>query len=622
MTPEEAALAMSTTLARQGLAERALAISGTIPRAPGAKGTAASLPNISMDSGATASGADLIAQGELGRGGMGVVHLAQQRSLNREVAVKTVRSSQDASGRALVREAQIMGSLEHPNLVPVHALGVDTDGVPLLVMKRVEGASWRALLSDPQHEGWKPLLAGHGEPLRANVEILSQLCRALAFAHDRGVVHRDLKPENVMIGRYGEVYLVDWGVALHLAERETEAPTIVGTPAYLAPEMARADPRLVDARTDVYLLGGLLFEVLTGRVPHEAPTALAALILALAGEVPVFPAEVPPELADLSRHAMAVAPQDRVSSAEAFREGLTRFLASREVERAVAEARLTLARARQLIAREGPASLDAFRALIEARLIFVSACRSRPRDETLCADLDGSIVHLVERELGLRSPIGARALLGELSTPSPRLTARVEALEAELTRERSAAEAHLKARAEADLSPGFRSITVMAGLSALIVMGITWGAWRSETAEELAKPGVLAVCAALVGATLVALFVQRRVLLANEGLRRHSGFFVMLALNLVFIPGVSILLGGTASETVTLSFASYACMWAVYAVNVRDVWPNVVVYLVATGLALASPRLAQPLGVLVTGLMFGIWWRAVRLHTQRSTERS
>jgi serine/threonine-protein kinase len=465
MTPEDASRTIGATIARLGLDEAALGLSVTIARSSQGQGAEPALPNVSMDMpgaspGSTeapsSAGADLVWQGELGRGGMGVVHLARQRSLDRSVAVKAVRASDGPSARALVREAQIMGALEHPNLVPVHVLGLDGGGGPLLVMKRIEGASWRALLSDPSHEGWKPLLAGHSDPLRANVEILSQLCRALAFAHDRGVVHRDLKPENVMIGRYGEVYLVDWGVALRLSERAHAAAELVGTPAYLAPEMARADPRLIDARTDVYLLGGVLFEVLTGRVPHEAPTVVAALVLALRGEVPAFPADLPAELADLARRAMAPAAEDRVAGAEAFREGLAQFLASREVDRAVAEARLALSRARELISKDGPSSLDAFRSLVEARITFASAHRARPKDATIRADLDATLGHLVERELVLRSPIGARAVLAELGTPSPDLQSRVATLEAQLIAEREAVEAHLEARADADLAPALR----------------------------------------------------------------------------------------------------------------------------------------------------------------------
>jgi serine/threonine-protein kinase len=180
------------------------------------------LPRLSVGEDARS---DLVLEGELGRGGMGVVRAARQRSIEREVAIKSTPTGESRLGRALVREGRIMGALEHPNVVPVHALGLsESDGTPLLVMKRVVGVSWRTFLRDAAHPAWRALLVGHGNRLRANVEILSQLCRALSYAHEHGVVHRDLKPDNVMIGTHGEVMLLDWGVALRLAEREHEPP--------------------------------------------------------------------------------------------------------------------------------------------------------------------------------------------------------------------------------------------------------------------------------------------------------------------------------------------------------------------------------------------------------------
>ena len=270
-TIHDARAAVEASLAHMGLAETHLgAVSASIGRSgglvsgeravgklePGERRSRPSLPSISFDlsTGDDAGAlADLVARGELGRGGMGVVLRAEQRSLERDVAVKTTDVSDERAARALVREGRLMGGLEHPSVVPVHALGMGAAGRPLLVMKRVEGVTWRTLLRDPEHEGWKPLLGGHQDRLRAHVEILAEVCRALAFAHDRGVVHRDVKPENVMIGGFGEVYLLDWGVALRLRDRETDAIALVGTPGYLAPEMISGNPEEVDARTDVYL---------------------------------------------------------------------------------------------------------------------------------------------------------------------------------------------------------------------------------------------------------------------------------------------------------------------------------------------------------------------------------
>src|SRR5204863_2462534 len=137
--------------------------------------------------------------GRLGEGGMGTVDRALQRSLGREVAIKRVRDRRAGDGavRALLAEARVAGSLEHPNVVPIHALGRDAGGDPALVMKRVEGVSWSALIHDPAHPRWSDLPR---DRLRWHLETLMQVCNAIELAHSRGIIHRDLKPNNVMIG--------------------------------------------------------------------------------------------------------------------------------------------------------------------------------------------------------------------------------------------------------------------------------------------------------------------------------------------------------------------------------------------------------------------------------------
>ena len=191
--------------------------------------------------------------------------MAEQRSLAREVAIKTVKDHAGERARdALCDEAVVTGLLEHPNVIPVHALGCDSEGRPLLVMKRVEGVAWRDLLRDPEHPAWATHAAAPEDRLAFHLDVLADVSQAAAFAHSRRIVHRDIKPENVMIGEFGEVYLLDWGLAV-TAGRELEPGTLVGTPAYMAPEMVGGGR--VDGRTDVYLLGATLHEVLTGRPP-------------------------------------------------------------------------------------------------------------------------------------------------------------------------------------------------------------------------------------------------------------------------------------------------------------------------------------------------------------------
>jgi eukaryotic-like serine/threonine-protein kinase len=249
------------------------------------------------------------------------VWLAEQSSLGRHVAVKKVSDSVGA--HALLLEARIAGMLEHPNIPPIHELDLDELGQPVLVMKRIEGASWRELLHDPGHpvRAQNPLfLTGDGD---AHLEILTQVASALQYAHSRGVIHRDVKPANVMVGAFGEVALIDWGVAHHPDHALDSPGAIVGTPGYMAPEMARGEPP--DARTDVYLLGATLHHVLTGRPRHDEANAAEAIAAALLSEPFEYGSEVPSPLAALCNRATHRDPSRRPQSALEFVQALHQY---------------------------------------------------------------------------------------------------------------------------------------------------------------------------------------------------------------------------------------------------------------------------------------------------------
>ncbi len=282
----------------------------------------------------------------LGRGGMGEVFSALDEQIGRPVAIKRLRMndpSPDALTRFL-REARIQGRLEHPAIVPVHELWKDDLGRPFFVMKQLAGVTLGDVLGK--------LAVGSPETQKQFsrqrlLRAFSDVCLAIEFAHTRGVVHRDLKPANIVLGDFGEVYVLDWGVARVMSEierpsftdvgtvaseqpayNETAAGSILGTPGYIAPEQIRGESDL-DGRADVYALGTILFEILTLYPLH--PRGQAAIASALNG-VDARPSRraldrvVPPELDAICVRATAVERADRFATARALSEAVQEFL--------------------------------------------------------------------------------------------------------------------------------------------------------------------------------------------------------------------------------------------------------------------------------------------------------
>lgn len=306
----------------------------------------------------------------LGRGGEGEVYEAVQRAFGRQVAIKLMRGG--APGPSQLRrfraEAAVTALLEHPAIIPVHDLGLDDAGRPQLVMKRVSGKTWRALL-DGSPGPQKRSLTGE-----EHVEILLKVCDAVAFAHSRGILHRDLKPENVMVGEHGEVLVMDWGCAVHVGPKPPhpdipvlgELNGVSGTPAYLSPEQARAKHTACGPWSDVYLLGAVLYRMLTGSPPYRGDDIGSTIALAARGEPAKDPLaggnKAPPELARIAVDAMHPDPAQRIRSAEEFASAIRRYLEHREVHRLLNEA----ARQHALARAGGAESDDAFRRAISA----------------------------------------------------------------------------------------------------------------------------------------------------------------------------------------------------------------------------------------------------------------
>ncbi len=257
------------------------------------------------------TGADYLLLDQLGEGGMGVVYAARQSAIDRTVAIKMLKSTaagdRDERGKFL-SEAVVTGDLEHPNIVPIYNLGKSESGALFYSMKRVKGTPWNVVLVRKTHT--------------ENLDILMRVADAVAFAHSRRVVHRDLKPENVMLGDFGEVLLMDWGLAVSLrASRGTIG--MGGTPAYMAPEMASGPVDRIGTASDVYLLGAILYEILTGRPPHTGRNVVQCLLAAAKNEI--RPTEVTGELMDVARKAMATKRRDRYAGVGEFQDAIRAY---------------------------------------------------------------------------------------------------------------------------------------------------------------------------------------------------------------------------------------------------------------------------------------------------------
>lgn len=269
----------------------------------------------------------------LGAGGVGEVRAAHDAVLRREVAIKRLIRDLPGTRDRFVAEAQVTAQLDHPNIVPVHDLGVDADGRLYLAMKRVRGRSLAELLESPD----APVLEGR-------LDIFRKVCDAVAFAHARGVLHRDLKPDNIMVGAFGEVLVMDWGLARAVGARDapvqvdrfegdalrTRDGQVAGTPAFMAPEQAEGRLDALDARTDVYGLGAVLYTLLTGRAPFSGePLVVLEAVKRGRFSPPGRVARVPRELDAVVRKAMALRPDDRYASVDALREDIEAWLQRR-----------------------------------------------------------------------------------------------------------------------------------------------------------------------------------------------------------------------------------------------------------------------------------------------------
>src|SRR5262249_5762389 len=268
---------------------------------------------------------------ELGRGSQSVVRAARDEVVGREVALKELvtqgSAPEDGSSRAararFLREVRLVAGLDHPGIVSIHELARREDGTLFCAQKLIRGETLQARLARCRSLAERLGLLRH----------VLDACQAVGFAHSKHVVHRDLKPSNIMVGEYGETVVVDWGLAKHRDEAEERVPLVpsspepeltvagvaIGTPAYMSPEQARGDLPAIDSRSDVFSLGAILYQVLTGRPPFEGATSEHILENVRTGKfapVQALASSAPPELTAITERALRLLPSERYQDAE------------------------------------------------------------------------------------------------------------------------------------------------------------------------------------------------------------------------------------------------------------------------------------------------------------------
>ncbi len=528
-----------------------------------------SLPTLALGGGDTRGRADLVLEGVLGEGGVAVVQLAMQGSLGREVAVKRLKpqvQSRELTWK-LLQEAWVTGRLEHPNIVPVHLLGRSEDGAAVMVMKRIEGNAWRTFIQGraiPPGEGFRE------DPLGWHLDILAAVCRALEFAHSRGIVHRDIKPDNVMVGRFGEVYVVDWGIALSLRDDPggrlplaRNARGVAGTPAYMAPEMAAGRNDQIDERTDVYLLGATLYEVLTGSPPHGQDTLFDTLFCAFRSDPPRALENVPPELAEICRTAMQPRQEERYQSVTEFRDALLRFKRHRHSATVARQAWERLTRLIQMVdarTERPPDSVKVYDLFGQSRFGFQEALREWEENTDAREGLQQALECMAEFELDRENHQAASVLVGQLPEPNPRLQERLDALERKLAGEQAAFHGLQALARDLDLTAGMavrRSLFPILFL-VWVVVPVGAGVVQRTFHVTLSPRSFLAAILVLIAATLAAVAWHRKVLLQNAVNRSLVVLLLIIFAGFVAVGVLGIAWGLSLPKVVLLALSTLA----------------------------------------------------------------
>lgn len=431
----------------------------------------------------------------IGRGGMADVHLCRDKRIGRKVAIKSLRQDDDSAKDRFLREVRVQGQLEHPAVVPVYDLGIHSDGRPFFTMRRLRGATLREIIAG-RRDGDPEVTKEH--PQRRLLSDFTGVCLAIDYAHQHGVVHRDLKPENIMLGDFGEVYVLDWGIAKVAGEDTIETETdvdialdgdlavtrvgsVFGTPGYMAPEQVVGES--AGPAADVYALGSILFELLTGADVNTGKTVQEVLEQTRDGvDARIserFPElDIAPELEAICLRALATDPGERYPNVRALHDELERYL----------DGDRDLARRRELA--DGHAERAAV-ALVETNRLEARATAMREAGRALALDPNHAEA----------AGIVTRLLLDPPSVEPPEIEDAVAAAQFQSSKRltRLAAYAYLAVIALVPVAfwAGVRNWTVALAICGLV--GVTAAVTFIESTREAESPSLMRLALLLNG---------------------------------------------------------------------------------------------------------------------------
>jgi len=444
---------------------------------------------------------------------------------------------------------------------------------------------------------WSRSEAWPADPLSRHLTILTRVCNAVNYAHRKRVIHRDLKSANVLVGDFGEVWVLDWGLAISLDDGQKDE-RIVGTPAYMAPEMLEGR---ADERTDVYLLGALLHELLVGQPPHNYADVQQALHSAYYSKPREYDDQVPVEIADLCRRAMARSPEDRPQTASAFQRDLTKFLEHRPSIILTNSATKRLNGLERALQEQEVDSQQVTLLCNEARFGFLQALASWPKNPRALAGLQRTLQCMIEAELERGTPQVADRLLQELQRAGGDVQIYAERL-ARLTAEREALEVKIR-----DLDPTVsqtQRYLFVSGVGVLIAaLAVSTGTLHTLDLLEITPRVLLGF--SLLGLCVVigGMMVGRRVLFRNAWNRQVMALVLTLGAGIVSHRIVAVIGDFPVNQVVTIDLLLVSLIFTLGAVIIsREVVLIGLIYFIGALLAATSPELTRPIATTTAGL--------------------